>query len=144
MKDTWQLSLKERLKRWRLLRSEVKELPSTSEKVTKVLDFWKSTPVSARAMDPYDNSTWLSPWELLEENVYDDNSISLMMAYTLQYSNTPTRLLLVQDVDNSEIKLIVLVDNKYVINYNYNTIDTLDSIGNVNILEDIDVTQLTK
>jgi hypothetical protein len=109
-----------------------------------VIDFWKSTPVSVRSIDPYDNSTWPSPWELLNENVYDENSISLGIAYTLQYSGTNCRLLLVQNVDNSEIKLIVLVDNMHVINYNYNKIDTMNSIGNVSILQDIDVKQLTK
>lgn len=144
MKDTWQLSLKERFTRWRLLRTQINKLPSIGDKINMVIDFWKSTPVSVRSIDPYDNSTWPSPWELLNENVYDENSISLGIAYTLQYSGTNCRLLLVQNVDNSEIKLIVLVDNMHVINYNYNKIDTMNSIGNVSILQDIDVNQLTK
>ena len=45
------------------------------------------------------------------------------MAYTLHYSNISCRLLLVQNVEKSNIKLIVLVDNKYILNYNYNNID---------------------
>ena len=50
------------------------------------------------------------------------------MVYTLHYSNISCRLLLVQNVEKSNIKLIVLVDNKYILNYNYNNIDTTDTV----------------
>ena len=144
MKDTWQLSLKERFKRWRLLRTQINKLSSIDDKINMVIDFWKSTPVSVRSIDPYDNSTWPSPWELLNENVYDENSISLGIAYTLQYSGTNCRLLLVQNVDNSEIKLIVLVDNMYILNYNYGSINTKDVMNEFNVLADIEVSTLVK
>jgi hypothetical protein len=48
-------------------------------------------------------------------------------------------------VEKNDIKLIVLVDNKYVLNYNYNNIDTTDIIDKeLEVLKDIDVSTLSK
>ena len=82
---------------------------------------------------------------MLHQNDYDENVVSLGMAYTLHYSNISCRLLLVQNVEKSNIKLIVLVDNKYILNYNYNNIDTTDIVEKeLEVLKDIDVGTLSK
>ena len=67
------------------------------------------------------------------------------MAYTLHYSNIARRLLLVQNVEKNDIKLIVLVDNKYILNYNYNNIDILYFVEKeLEVLKDVDVGTLSK
>jgi plastocyanin domain-containing protein len=47
-------------------------------------------------------------------------------------------------VEKNNIKLIVLVDNKYILNYTYNIIDTTNIIEEVEVLKDIDVSTLSK
>jgi hypothetical protein len=66
------------------------------------------------------------------------------MAYTLHYSDIPCRILHVQNVENSEIKLIVLVDNMYILNYNYDTINTKEVMNEFNVLTEIEVSTLVK
>ena len=145
MDEVWQLPPKQRIQRWRKLRKRINEYSNLLEQLQVVLDFWKTTPISTRAIDPFDESTWGTPWEMLHQNDYDENVVSLGMAYTLHYSNISCRLLLVQNVEKSDIKLIVLVDNKYVLNYNYNNIDTTDIVEKeLEVLKDIDVGTLSK
>ena len=145
MDEVWQLPPKKRIQRWRELRKRIGEYSDLLEQLQVVLDFWKTTPISARRVDPFDESTWSTPWEMLHQNDYDENVISLGMAYTLHYSNISCRLLLVQNVEKSNIKLIVLVDNKYILNYNYNNIDTTDIIEKeLEVLKNIDVSALSK
>ena len=141
MKDAWQLSLKNRLQYWRSFRKEVETFDAASQ-LQAVLDFWKTTPLSSRVIDPYDISTWPDPWEMLRANVYDDNVVALGMAYTLHYSGTDCSILLVQNINTSEIKLIVLVDELHILNYNYNKIDTLKVIDEFEILTNTKVSEL--
>ena len=144
MKDTWQLPLKSRLRRWRELRKEIVEVSNIKTQLSIVIDFWKTTPLGTRVIDPYDHTTWPNPWDLLNTNHYDENVVGLCIAYTLHYSDIPCRILHVQNVDNSEIKLIVLVDNMYILNYNYGSINTKDVMNEFNVLADIEVSTLVK
>ena len=145
MDEVWQLPPKQRIQRWRELRKRICEYSDLLEQLQVVLDFWKTTPIGTRIVDPFNESTWSTPWELLHQNDYDENVVSLGMAYTLHYSNISCRLLLVQNVEKSNIKLIVLVDNKYILNYNYNNIDTTDIVEKeLEVLKDIDVGALSK
>jgi len=108
------------------------------------MQFWKMAPISVRAIDPYNEGTWPNPWDLLHINEYDENVVSLGIAYTLHYSDIPCRILLVQSVEKSEIKLIVLVDNCYILNYNYDIIDNPKLINKLDVLKDIDISALSK
>ena len=144
MKDVWQLPVKSRLRTWRNLRKEIEELDKLPAKLSVVVEFWRYAPISVRVVDPYNEDTWPNPWDLLHANEYDENVVSLGIAYTLHYSGIPCRILLVQSVEQSEIKLIVLVDNTYVLNYNYDSIDNIKLIENMNVLKDIDVSTLSK
>tara|TARA_B100000941_G_C28507502_1_gene558322 strand:+ start:4078 stop:4515 length:438 start_codon:yes stop_codon:yes gene_type:complete len=145
MDEVWQLPPKKRIQRWRELRKRICEYSDLLEQLQVVLEFWRTTPIGTSTIDPFDESTWSTPWELLHQNDYDENVISLGMAYTLHYSNISCRLLLVQNVEKSNIKLIVLVDNKYILNYNYNNIDTTDIIEKeLEVLKNIDVSALSK
>jgi|TARA_B110000438_G_scaffold298068_1_gene345565 hypothetical protein len=144
MKDTWQLPLKSRLKRWRELRKEIVEISNIEKQLRVVIDFWKTTPLGTGAIDPYNESTWPNPWDLLNTNNYDENVVGLCIAYTLHYSDIPCRILLVQNVENNEIKLIVLVDDLHILNYNYDTVDTKEVMQEFNVLNNIDVSALVK
>ena len=144
MKDIWQLPVKSRLRTWRTLRKEIEALDDLLPKLEVVTQFWKMAPISVRVIDPYNESTWPNPWDLLHANEYDENVVSLGIAYTLYYSGIPCKILLVQSVEKSEIKLVVSVDNCYILNYNYDIIDNLKLIDTLDVLKDIDISTLSK
>jgi hypothetical protein len=50
----------------------------------------------------------------------------------------------VQHVKNSEIKLIVLVDETYILNYNYDSVDTVEVMKEFEVLKDISISTLTE
>ena len=143
MDAIWQLSLKSRLREWRGFRKEI-EILSVVDKLQAVVDFWKSTPISARVIDPYDQDTWPTPWEILHTNMYDENVVALGIAYTLHYSNVDCRILLIQSTQHQEIKLIILVDETYILNYNYGSIDTIEVMKEFEVLTDISISTLTE
>ena len=144
MKETSQLSLKLRLRRWRDFRAEIKDIDAIVDRLRAVVDFWKTTPLGTREIDPYDESSWPNPWTMLEVNKYDENVIALGMAYTLHYIGHDCRILYVQHVKNSEIKLIVLVDETYILNYNYDSVDTVEVMKEFEVLKDISISTLTE
>tara|TARA_R110002050_G_scaffold266391_1_gene407724 strand:+ start:531 stop:890 length:360 start_codon:yes stop_codon:yes gene_type:complete len=115
------------------------------ERLQAVVDFWKMAPMSSMHTDIYDTSTWLAPWDFIWEGRYDENSVALGMAYSLQLeSNAECEILLVQNTKESYINLIVLVDKTHILNYNYGIVNSVDQLDkNTTILEKIQVSELT-
>lgn len=71
----------QRLAEWRNFREQ---LEHCDDPVAATLQFYDSAPLVSIQTDPYTPSTWPSPWELLEENVYCEYCKLLAMCYTLQ------------------------------------------------------------
>ena len=84
-------------------------------------------PISSMTIDPVDSNTWPTPWEMLHSGNFCENSIALGMSYTIYYANEriPNELLFITDRDNSIQQLCTLIDNKYLLNYQYGSISTL-------------------
>lgn len=141
MINIWQESPKEKLKSWRKLREEVFEQDDL-ECMKNIIDWWKMAPISARALDVYDNSTWPNPWDMLWDGSMDENSIALGIAYTLHYIDWECEVLLIQNTKESFVKLVVLVDNEYVLNYNYDSIESVSVLDNCEIIEKIHTNKL--
>lgn len=72
------------------LRSWVDQRKVIEESKTPLLDVIKlyaDAPRTSIQVDPYDQSTWLSGWELIKENRYCSFALLLGMCYTLQLTN---------------------------------------------------------
>lgn len=74
----------DRLNIWRSLRDS---LSTSNQPVQDVIDYWSNIPQGARNVDPYDQTTWPDPWEMIEENSYCEFTKILAIAYTLKLSN---------------------------------------------------------
>jgi len=144
MNEFWQCSPKQRLSLWRQFRKTLASMEYL-ERLQAVVDFWKMAPMSSMHTDIYDAKTWAQPWDFIWEGVYDENNVALGMAYTLQLeSYAQCEILLVQNTKKSYINLIVSVDKKHILNYDYGIVNDMNDLDNdTTILEKIKVSKLT-
>jgi hypothetical protein len=99
------------------------ELENHSEPLQRVIDFWNKAPISSRTCDPFDQSTWLKPWDLIEDNHFCEFSKILAIYYTLvltdRFKDSYFEIQVVNDREAHEIRYLLFVDD-YVIGYFYN------------------------
>lgn len=113
-------SLDVRLTKWVELRKEIDSSPTPLEDVQ---EFWKQAPFVPynKNIDPYHQLSWPTPWQILEQNCYDDFTRSLMIGYTLKltnkFKNSEIELHTVVDKNRYREYNLVYVDNKIVLNY---------------------------
>lgn len=111
---------KDRLASWVAFRQELEKHPTPVE---KVIQFWNKAPISSRTCDPFDQSTWLDPWNLIEDNHYCEFSKLLAIYYTLsltdRFKNSYFEIQIINDKEAHELRYILLFDD-LVIGYFYN------------------------
>jgi hypothetical protein len=74
----------DRLKVWHDFRAG---LSTDNNPIQSAIDFWSDAPESPRNIDPYDESTWPTPWEMIQENSYCEYTRILAIAYTLKLTD---------------------------------------------------------
>ena len=131
-------------KRWRAFRKGL-NTDDTKNVCEIVIDWWKMAPISSWTIDPVNSGTWPTPWEMLHSGNFCENSMALGMSYTIHYANEniPNKLLYVTDRKNSIQRLCALIDNKYLLNYDYGAISTLPT-ENISISFDRDISDVIK
>ncbi len=120
---------------WRNFRAQLTEDRSDLDHLQMVSDFWAKAPLVVPYLDWDGPDTWPDPWELVAERKFDASAVSLGMEYTLLLSEdgrwTPDRLQLVlsASADRTRQNLILLVDDRYVLNHYYNVVSDLDDVS---------------
>lgn len=113
-------SFENRIKQWLDFRTK---LEKDNDPVQTVIDFWNKAPISYITCDPFDRSTWLDPWNLIEENNYCEFSKILAIYYTLaltdRFQDSYFEIQIINDKEAHELKYILLVDD-LVVGYYYN------------------------
>lgn len=133
MNTAWQLMPQERLREWRKWRKSIESLED-EDCLQAVVDWWKFTPIGSKAIDPYTRKDWPDPWELIFDNNFDENAVALGMAYTLHLMEWPCEVVLLQDTEKAFIGLVVIVDETYVLGYNYGIVDNIKELENCSVL----------
>jgi hypothetical protein len=113
-------SADERLAAWFELRKQVESSDTPFE---LIIEFWSHAPFIPynRLIDPYNHTSWPTPWEILVENKYDDFTIALMMAYSVKYtkrfnkSSVEIRSYFTES--KSQMFNLVCIDQDVVLNY---------------------------
>lgn len=105
----------DRLRHW----SEFRESLETSKNpIQDAIDFYSKAPLVSIMVDPYDQDTWLDPWQLLLENKYCDFSIILGISYTLKlterFTNEVFEIHIITDKEKSEVKYLLYIGNVVV------------------------------
>ena len=144
MQNVWQESPNSRLKLWRKFRKDLSLIDDDDQVLHAIIDWWKGAPIESRILDCYNSDNWPDPWELIYNDKYDDNAVALGMCYTMDLIDWPCTLQLIQCNKKSEIKLILNIDDVYILNYTYGIINDIDDISHCEILQSWESNELTK
>jgi len=127
-------SFEDRLAIWKRLRDDLTAQPNP---IQSVIDFWNNLPQSPRNIDPYDESTWPSPWEIIEENVYCEYTKILGIGYTLmlseKFKNWHYEVQVGVDRTQSKLYYMLIADNQVI------GLDQQKSVHILNISENIHI-----
>ncbi len=100
-----------------------KRLDSIDQPLEEVWIYWNSMPFSPfnPKVDPFNQTSWPTPWEIIVDGIYDDFTKSLMIGWTLKmterYKNSAIALKTMVDNRNSVEYNLIYIDNDWVINY---------------------------
>lgn len=124
-----------RIKHWKNFREK---LESIENPIQSVIDFWNQAPIGSITCDPFDQKTWLEPWNLIEENHYCEFSKILAIYYTLaltdRFQNNYFEIQIINDRNAHELKYILYVDD-LIIGYFYNRAITHEELPNDIIIQ---------
>ena len=125
--------------------SHRRKLDEVEDPLQTVWDFWHQAPFTPhnRNVDPYYQQSWPSPWEIIEENKYDDFTKALMIGWTLKltkkYQNSKIELRTLVDSARTRQYNLLYIDDNWVINYSDNgpipTPEVPDSFRLENLIE---------
>ena len=111
----------DRLQAWSNFRQS---LETSEDPIQDTIDFYNSAPTTTIAIDPYTQSSWPDPWELLEENNYCAFVKILAICYTLQLTDVLSQasyeIHITRDREKSATYYLLYVDDQ-VIGFNGDT-----------------------
>ena len=119
----------ERLAEWRTFRLGLEGLEE-HEQLASVAKWVDQAPLSTYVLDIYDTASWPGPWELLNTNDFDDTAKAYLMEQTLiMVGWAPERLRLhfVRNHSESMETMVLLVDNKWALNYRHAEVLNFDT-----------------
>lgn len=104
-----------RLSDWYRFRDE---LEFSEDPLEDVHRYFQQFPKVKVYTDPYDQQTWPTPWELINENEYCQFNIILGICYTLQLTNrfkniSPTISISIDNADKVVYYLLFIDDKVY-------------------------------
>ncbi len=136
------LSPDDRLSAWAKHRHQ---LENSSNPFDEVIAFWKESPYVPynRKVDPFNQRSWPTPWDIIVDNKYDDFTKALMIAWSLKltdkFKNSRIEIKTYTDRERPRQYNLVFVDDDVIINYNDNDItlakDLPDSLQLENLIE---------
>ena len=109
---------------WKAFRTSLIALPE-HDQLQAVARYWAQAPLKTMAYDPEMLDTYPTPWEMMAENDWCENSIAVGMEFTLRlagWSPDRLRIKMMRDYDFSIQKLVVEIDKKYLVNYDYSAV----------------------
>lgn len=125
------LAPRERLAAWKNLRNHL-AARSEPAQLQQVAMFWAQCPIQRFSLDPERPATWPTPWEMLYRNDYDQNAIAIGMEMTLRlggWDATRLALMMINDRNISDMRMVLKIDDKTVLNYNHGMVCEIPQSG---------------
>lgn len=98
---------------WYKLRQQ---LETVEDPLILVAKFFQRLPRTKWYTDPYDQTNWPTPWELIEENEYCEFNLILGMCYTLQlterFKKSKPLINVAIDTINKTVYYLLLIEDK--------------------------------
>jgi hypothetical protein len=115
-----------RLSMWRDFRKSL-DTNNIFDVCNTVIAWWQTAPLVSIAIDPVNSAQWPTPWEMLHQGDFCEDSLALGMSYTIYYANPAieNQLLYLTCREKSFQRLCALIDNKYLLNFERGVISTL-------------------
>lgn len=107
--------------------------------VRATLKFYSNIPISSRCIDPFDENTWNSLWELVDNNEYCEFNRALLYGYTLHYLGWPGQILVGQGKNSQNM---ISVINNTVLNASYNESVDISWLDGFTVEKKVDTKQL--
>lgn len=130
------ISCRDRILKWREWRNTLSLLP-LNDCLTEVAVAWAKAPVVNHYLTPDDINEWPDPWNLINDNIYCDLSITLGMFYTLSLSDNshiPNNISIeIYKTNDGWVNLCSLDNGLYMLNWEPRTIvnkSTIPNLGN--------------
>jgi hypothetical protein len=130
--DFFNLSPTERILDWRNFRKLLKN-KTEMEQLDLTVKYWANVPLSTFSIDWDHPEIWSTPWEMIYEFDLDGNAVAYLMEQTLILSGWDSKrieLSYIKDTKYEEQTMVVIVDNKYLLNYSVGEVFDLDRIKN--------------
>ena len=98
----------DRLSDWALFRRSLETSPTPLE---DIWEFWKEAPYIPynHKIDPFNQKSWPTPWDIIVENKYDDFTKALMIGWSL---------ILTKRFETSKVEIKTLVNDQKTCYYN--------------------------
>ena len=121
----WDLPTEARLVLWRNFRKTL-EWIDLEDAAKASAEWWAAIPTlesTPNVSAPWATDTWPDPWNLLSTGPLDHTHTSVAIAYTLWMTALPENkerieLGVLNSQERRQILLVVVIDNKWLINYN--------------------------
>jgi len=123
------LSSAARLADWKQFRIALSNFPE-NEQLEKVAAYWSDAPLLVIACDPETPENWLTPWEMISQNEWCRKSIAIGMEFTLRlagWDSSRMQLKMIRDYEVSDFLLVLEIDGKVWLNYNYGNVSQIPS-----------------
>jgi hypothetical protein len=91
-------------------------LETSADPFSDVTAFFQRLPKVKYYTDPYDSSSWPTPWELIDENEYCEFNLILGMCYTIQlterFKDCRPTINLAIDIVNKTVYYLLCIDDR--------------------------------
>ena len=134
MTDWNNLQADKRIAAWRQFRLSQKDLP-LDEVVKNTVEFFADIPIGSRTIDFYNPNEWPDPWEILHNQQYCENTISLLMYYTLTLVVKPESLNIWLIDDNESRFIVPVLNESVVLNYYPKELVNLKDENRISVVE---------
>lgn len=119
----------DRLAAWKQFRDTLETSKTPFEDVAEL---WSHAPFVSPYLNYQNPDSWPDPWHLVLDSRLDELAIALGMLYTIKlterFADTNCKVYRVKEPLAKEHCYALVVDNQYVLNYEYNRVVDLNSL----------------
>jgi hypothetical protein len=109
----------------------------------EIAEYWseiKTIPFNHK-IDPYNYSSWPTPWDIVSDHVYDELTLAIVIGYTIKlidkFKNCHVEIRTMVDSSRTRLYNLVYVDNNVVLNYERGCVVNAQDIPNSFFLENL-------